>query len=207
MPSIEEQAADIYASFSNDKRAQVLKSLKLSDVPKWESGQLALDMREELEDRYSVTAIYHAVGLLYHCKGSTIRRRVFVSKNIPPDLVKDYPHLTYNYWKVIADANHADNKLQSIYEVLLWISNYQEQYKNLPPVDLVEVWVRGDDRVDHLWRLRGESAVALLDKLYYDDKTPTAFKILVGWCRGMLSQYLELGYSPLEIKQKKGEAN
>jgi hypothetical protein len=207
MLTIEQQADEIYSAFSEQHKAKALASVKLGDVPKWESGDFAIDMIDELNEKYSATAIYEAVGKLYHVKGGTIKRRVHVSKNIPRTWINNNPHLSYSYWKTIADANHIEPKELAMSEVLLWISDHNKQY-GLPSVALVESWVYGDGKVDYMWRLRSNDAVSLLDKIYYDDGTPTALKILVGWCRSMINQYLEHGISPLSLsvdKKRDGE--
>lgn len=200
MPTTEQQAKDILDKvIGSEYKSIAYHDLKASDRASWNSARLAIDLRSEIGDRYSVTAINLAVAKLYHVRESTIRRRVHVANRIPKELVDARPDLSFSYWKEIADASHVEDKAQAISEVLLWIDNHKEQYKELPSVATVHSWITDNGYTQSVWVLRAGSVISTLDKLYDDRQAPQEFKILVGWCRGMINQYLVHGISPLGL--------
>lgn len=202
MTSIESQAELILNQIvTRQEKDEAQRAVASTSYSQWSAARLAQRLIVETEGELSTTAVYMSVASLYHIKETTARRMCYVAQTIPEGLADAHPLLTFNHWKVAADAKHLKRRarIESILDIVFQIEAYHEAYGKLPTINTVNSWVyRGDNhKTNTVWRSRTEGVTSQLDKIFNDPKTPKELRPLIGWVRAMLSSYLETGVSPM----------
>lgn len=187
---------------TQDQRDQAAADVLSVSEASWRSARLSLQLQDDLDGELSKAAIRMAVGYLYHCAAGTIRRREKAAKMVSPELVNEYPDITFSYWRTACDAHHIPDQAAAMLEVIGWILDYKDDpgrgNGKLPTVDVVEGWVYGESGpAAFAWQSRAEGVVDQLDKIRADTHAPIEIRDLSSWVRGVLQSYLDTGISPI----------
>ena len=137
--SIEAIAQEILDSLPKATKDRAESIRAAGERERWESGDLSLELVDELYPIRPKAAIRLAVAILYHCSEGTIRDRERVCRLVSPTLRNTLPIITYHFWR--ACSMDPPNMIDYAYQ----IEGYQYAYDKLPSVGQVYAWVKGDN--------------------------------------------------------------
>jgi len=187
------------------EKDQAKKDVRGESTSQWNSARLSVRLLDETEGELSPGAVRVAVAALYYCSDSTIRRREPAARMVTPEDVEQHPKLFFSHWRAACDARHLGTPLESMWDIIRQIYEYEEEFGDIPTVNVVQGWVSGDGNMVRMpWFLRFESTVATLEKNKVDEYLEPDGRSLAGYCQVLIQSYLETGRSPLTIPPQEG---
>ena len=182
--SIESMAREIQDIWDAEFIRRLLYYRNNEEAARWYTGDLAVDLVDELLKDYPVTAIRLAMAREYGCSEGTIRDRERVSRHVPQSERADNPNITHRMWREIISGD-VDELLSQIYA-------HAEAYGEYPTIAQIREW-RDDagGTVVHVWVQRVESLQAPLEKIIYDDMVPEELRKFLAQALAMLMGYVQ----------------
>ena len=89
-----------------------------------------------------------ALSIMYGIAESTVSDREWVARRVGKELRKEFPQITYSYWRPITQAG--DDMADRLAQVLEFI----EAYKKMPTVAQVFGWNSDESRIQYVHTMR-----------------------------------------------------